>query len=390
MRAKIRHRANGQWYLSTVSDDGIEDAHGGFKTQRDAKARAAELISDAARGRYVTPGKLTVAEYLLGEWLEARAPADISPGTLDVERTTVEAWIVPHVGDIGLQKLTARDLDRLYRILRERGGRGGTPLRGKSVRNCHALLSKALGDAVRRGHIVANPVSAVDPPRKDDSIERVAWTRDEVRTFLEVASGDRLGAICRLTLGSGLRRGELLGLTWDDIDAGSVTVARQVLVRPRSVGASRRVYLRNTTKGHRARRVRIDPETEAALRRWKAAQAEERLAFGPAYKADGGLGVEAAWIVTEPDGSVIHPDTLLRRWQAIVKQAGVTPITLHGARHSYAELALGAGVRLDVVSRQLGHASISTTANIYTHDNNEAAAEAARKIADVLSGEGGR
>ena len=383
MRTKIRRRGS-RWFLYSVSVDGREHGEGGYRTQREAKARAAEILADASRGRHVTPGRLTVADYLLGEWLEARATADISPGTLDVERTMIESGVVPHVGDILLQKLTARDLDRLYRILRERGGRGGRPLKGKSIRNTHAMLSKAMGDAVRRGHFVANPVSAVDPPRKDDSVERTAWTRDEVRTFLEVASGDRLASIWRLALTSGLRRGELLGLQWDDVDGGTVSVARQVLVRPRSVGAARRVYLRSTTKGHRVRRVRTDPETEATLRRWKTAQAEERLAFGPAYKAEGGLGVEAAWIVTEPDGFVVHPDTLLRRWQAIVKVAGVTPIGLHGARHSYAELALASGVRLDVVSRQLGHASIATTASNYVHDNDAAAAEAAAIVGAVL------
>jgi integrase len=98
------------------------------------------------------------------------------------------------------------------------------------------------------------------------------------------------------------------------------------------------------------------------------------------------LQIEAPWIVTEPDGNVVHPDTLLRRWKALVKVAGVTPITLHGARHSYAELALASGVRLDVVSRQLGHASISTTANVYTHDSDDAAAEAAGIVGHALEG----
>jgi integrase len=85
-------------------------------------------------------------------------------------------------------------------------------------------------------------------------------------------------------------------------------------------------------------------------------------------------------------GMIVHPDTLLRPWQALVKVAGVTPIGLHGARHSYATLALEAGVRLDVVSRQLGHASIATTGNIYAHDSDEAATEAAARIGKVLGG----
>lgn len=88
----------------------------------------------------------------------------------------------------------------------------------------------------------------------------------------------------------------------------------------------------------------------------------------------------------ERDGAVLHPNTLLRRWKALVKTAGITPIGLHGGRHTYAELALGGGARLDVVSRQLGHRSISTTSDIYTHDNVQAAADAAAKVAAASEG----
>jgi integrase len=385
MRTKIRRRriaAGVRWYLSTIDDVGHEEAHGGYRTRKEATAAAAALVTDAARGRYVSPAKLSLAGYLEGEWLPSRANADISENSRDVEALMVRAWIVPHVGDVPLQKLSARDLDRLYRTLRERGGRGGKALRGKSLRNAHALLSKALGDAVRRGHLLTNPAAAVDPPARDDSVERTAWTRNEVRRFLEVAGGDRLHAVWRLALASGLRRGELLGLGWEDIDEHSAQVSRQVLVRP--LGGRGRVYVRETTKTRRPRRVRFDEATGAAIRRWKAEQAAERLAFGEPWKRDGGLGIECEWIVTEPDGGVVHPDTLLARWKRLVKVAGVTPIGLHGARHSYAELALAAGVRLDVVSRQLGHASIATTGNIYAHDSDEAATEAAERVGGIL------
>ena len=239
-------------------------------------------------------------------------------------------------------------------------------------------------DAVRRGHLAVSPV--LDPPARDDSVERAAWTRDEVRTFLALAGDDRLAAVWRLALATGVRRGELLGLQWTDLEGGSVSVARQVLVRPG--GGNGRVYVRETTKSRRIRRVRFDEATAAALRRWKAAQAEDRIAFGPAWKTDGGLGVEGPWIVTEPDGGVIHPDTLRARWRRLARKAGVPEIPLHAARHTYAEIALAAGVRLDVVSRQLGHASIATTGNIYTHDTDEAAAAAAELVARSI--EGGR
>jgi integrase len=335
-------------------------------------------------GRYVPPGRLTVAEYLEGEWLPSRVNADISPNTRDVEALMVRAWILPHIGHIPLQKLTARDLDRLHATLRARGGRGGTPLRGKSVRNVHVLLSKALGDAVRRGHRVANPVAAVDPPARDDSVERAAWSRDEVRAFLDVAGGDRLHAVWRMVLTTGLRRGELVGITWDALEDLTIEVRRQVLVRPD--GGRGRVYVRETTKGRRPRRVRIDEQTAVALRRWKAEQGEERLAYGAAWKTDGGLGVEAPWVVTEPGGAVVQPDTLLTRWKRLVEMAGVTPIGLHGARHSYATLARRAGVPLEIVSRQLGHASIATTGDIYSHDDAEASSEAAELVARTIEG----
>ncbi len=126
-------------------------------------------------------------------------------------------------------------------------------------------------------------------------------------------------------------------------------------------------------------------QTAAGLRRWKADQAVERLAFGAPWKSDGGLGVPGEWVATEPDGAVTHPDTLLGRWKRLAASAGVPAIPLHGARHSYAMLALGAGARLDVVSRQLGHASAAFTADIYAHHSDEAAAQAAELVAEALA-----
>jgi integrase len=394
MRSKIRKRTvagRPRWYVSIIDEDGTERAHGGYARLKDAKDEARRLLGDASVARYVAPGKLTLADYLLGEWIPSRENADLSPQTRDTDRTVVESWIVPHIGDVALQRVTPRTLDRLYATLRASGGRGGKPLRGKSVRNVHVTLSKALGDAVRRGHIATNPVGAVDPPARDDSVERAAWSAEEVRKFLDGSSTDRLAAIWRLALATGLRRGELLGLRWEDLDldAGTVAVARQILVRPRPVAGAPRVYVRETTKSRRRRLVRFDRVTAAMLRRWKADQAAERLTFGPAWRSDGGLGIEAAWIVTEPDGAVINPETLLGRWRSVVRTAGVPEIPLHGARHSYAETALRAGARLDVVSRQLGHASIATTANIYLHDADDSASEVAELLGTVFDARGG-
>jgi integrase len=286
-----------------------------------------------------------------------------------------------------LHELGTKHLTALYATLAKSGGRGGKPLRGKTVRNVHVVLHKALADATRwtpKPLLSRNPLDGVKPPARSDSVGREAWDEAEVRAFLETAASDRLYAIWRLALATGLRRGELLGLTWSDIDDGIVRVRRQVLLPG--------PYVRATTKSRRERTVRFDEATAAALRRWKARQAEDRLAFGPAYRVDGGwpIRTEAAWLVTEPDGGLVNPDTLLRRWRALVKATGVKSIPLHGARHSYATLALAAGVRLDIVSRQLGHSSVAITADVYGHPDDKALEDAARQMGTVLGKEAGR
>lgn len=385
MRTKIRRRPSG-WYVYVVDADGKEHGHGGHKTKRAATAAAAALRTDTARGNYVAPERLTLRDYMQGEWLPSRLTADISENTRDVERLIVTSWILPHIGDVPLQKLTPRAIDRLYRTLREHGGRGGKALSSKSCRNAHGVLSKALGDAVRRGHLLANPCAAVDPPTADDAHEREAWNADETRRFLETAASDRLAAVWRLLLSTGVRRGELLGLSWADLDDEAITVRRQVLLRPNPAWNEPRMYVRGTTKSRKVRRVGVDPQTVAALRRWKAEQNRERLAFGSDWTVDGGIGLSDP-IVTEPSGAVIHPATLLARWKALVAAAGVPPIPIHAARHTFAELAISSGVRIDVLSRALGHSSVAITGDIYLHANDEAARDAAAKIAAVLEGE---
>jgi integrase len=337
---------------------------------------------------YVPPSGLTLEAYL-ERWLATREVADLSPGTRQLERLIVSRYIVPRLGAVRLEDLGTEHLARLYAELAASGGRGGQPLRGKTVRNVHAVLRKALADATRwrpRPLLALNPADGLEPPRRDDSVERPAWNTDEVRRFLAATGEDRLAPVWRLALTTGMRRGELLGLWWDDIsiEDREAHVRRQVLTRV--AGGGPRLYVRETTKSRRVRRVRFDEATAAALRAWRARQAEERLWFGPAYRTHGGLGVEAAWVVTEPDGYVVHPDTLLARWKAACRRAGVREIPLHAARHTYATLALRAGVRLDVVSRQLGHASIGTTADVYGHDDPEVAREAAARVAALYEG----
>ncbi|HXF37592.1 MAG TPA: tyrosine-type recombinase/integrase [Actinomycetota bacterium] len=388
MRTKIRRRRTRtgvRWYVSTVNAAGVEEGHGGYRTRAEAKQAAAQLVADAAAGRYVPRSRRTVGSWL-SEWLAKReASGKVAPSTLESYSWAVQAWIAPRIGAVPLQELTAADLERLYAELRAGGGRAGRGLSPKSVRNVHALLSKALADAVRAGHVAANVATLAERPEATRR-EREAWTVAEARRFLAVADQDRLAAVWRLMLAAGLRRGEVLGLTWDDLDldSRSVAVRRQVLLRGRSTRTAPRLYVRQTTKGRRPRTIRFDEATRAALKAWRAAQAGDRLAFGPRWRADGGLGIDAPWVVTEADGKVVHPDTLHDRFLRLVERAGVRRLVLHGTRHSFATIALAAGVRPDVVSRALGHASTGFTLDVYVHPSGEEELAAADVVGAAL------
>jgi integrase len=396
MRTKVRRRAarggKVRWYVYIIDNAGEEHGHGGYRTKREADAAAAELVTEGRRGRYVRPSALTFGDFVRDEWLPSRRNSGRTQSTKDWTENALRAWIVPNLGALPIQAIEPADLDRLYEKLRTSGGRGGKPLSAKTVRNVHGLVSKVLGDAVRRKRIPLNPCALIEPPAIGETSLRDAWTPEEVRSFLRVASTDRLAAIWRLALQTGFRRGELCGLCWSDLDLDadrpSVLVHRQVMVRGVKTDGPR-LYVRPRTKSGKPRRVAIDSPTAAMLRSWKAQQVADRLAFGPAWRTDGGerLGVEAAWVVTEPDGGLVHPDTLFDRFVALGKRAGVRRIVLHAARHTYAELSLSHGVRPDVVSANLGHMSgVGFTLDQYAHALPTAHEEAASISGGVLDG----
>jgi integrase len=284
------------------------------------------------------------------------------------------SWILPIVGEVPIQRFTQRDYHRMDDALIERG------LAGKSRRNARATLRSFFEWCLANGYVLRNVVALTDPPATDDSKTREAFTADEVRALLAVP--DRLHPVWRLFFETGGRRGEIAGLTDEDVDGCRIQIRRQRLVRPSRSWDQNRIYTRPTTKGRRERTVVVSEDMGALLRRWKAQRAEERLAFGPAYADQG-------WICAEADGSPVQPDTLSARFRVLERQAGVPHRGLHACRHTHAEMALAGGVRLDIVSKQLGHASVAITADVYGHPDEQAREEAARTIGTVL-GEGGR
>ena len=260
------------------------------------------------------------------------------------------------LGRSKLQALAPLQLEHFYAELLASGGRTGKPLSPKTVRNTHTVLRKALADAERLGLVGRNPAAAAKPPA-DSRVEQSTWSSDELRMFLDFVRTDRLHAAYVLLATTGMRRGEVLGLRWSDIDVDAAqlavsntltTVGTEIVTGPPKTARSRR-------------HIFLDDGTLAVLREHRRRQNEERLSVGPAWSGS------IDYVFTDELGEPVHPDAFSRSFRRRVAEANLPSIRLHDLRHSYATLALKAGVHPKVVSERLGHATIGVTLDLYSH-----------------------
>lgn len=382
MRGTV-YRRGGKWGYAVhigYGPDGKRQRHvkSGFHTRKEAQQALNEVLHRIDQGNYVSPSKQTLATFL-GEWLDALRTKDLSPSTLDSYRTIVESHIVPRLGSVKLQAVTPKALNKFYADLLDGGradGRGG--LSPKSVRNVHIVLRKALGDAVKWNELARNVAEFADPPkqRRAGRADMQTWIAPELRAFLDFAADNRLYPAFHLDASTGMRRGEVLGVRWKDLDldAGALavrqtvtTVQYEIIIRPvaKSDGSTRQIAL--------------DKETVAVLRAWKKRQLEERVKIGAAYQ-DSGL------VFTKVDGSVLHPDLFSQTFDRLVAKSGLPRIRLHDLRHTHATLALQAGVHPKVVSERLGHATVAFTLDVYSHAVKGMQEDAAELVAGLISG----
>lgn len=375
---------------------------GGFRLKSEAEEAMAVALAEHGQGPAVKvePSKMPLANYLRDEWLPLLS--GLKASTRDGYRLQVEKYIVPHIGDVRLCELTPGQVAKLYTILRERGGvrkgKAGVQahkgLSERTVHKTHVILGSALSHAVEVGMLRTSPVTQMPkknrPKQKGHARPEMAvWTASEARTFLAAASGDRHGPIYDLALNTGLRRGELAGLRWVDIDLDAGVIS----VRRNRVSVAYKVH-DGSPKSDRPRTVDIDPPTVAMLRAHRRRQLEERLAWGEAW-TDTGL------VFTREDGTGLHPDTITWHLSRLIRdankatveahgdKAGCSPtllptIRLHDLRHTHATLGLAAGVPVKVMQERLGHASSQITLDLYSHVIPGMQADAAAKIGDLL------
>jgi integrase len=375
VRGQVRRRGSGWAYVVDVGRDPATGRRrrrtkGGFRTKKEAERAVGELIRSLGDGTYVAPDPQTVGEWI-ERWLVTMA-SKVRSSTLRDYNNGLRR-VVERLGHVRLQTLKPMDIEELYMRLLADGHRYGGGLAPKTVRNVHIALRRSLADAHRFGLVERNVAALVKPPVPTRP-ELATWSAAEVRMFLAAVEGDRNSTAYRLLVTTGMRRGEVVGLQWSyvDVDAGRIVVNRSL-----TVVNDKLVW--STPKTARSRRtVALDPETVASLRRHRRRQIEERGAAGELWH-DNDL------VFCDDVGRELHPDRFTRAFGAAVKRAGVKRIRLHDLRHTWATLALQAGIHPKVVSERLGHATTSITLDIYSHVQPGLDAQAASTVAQLFA-----
>lgn len=339
-------------------------------TKKEVEAMAVALIASINTGGFseADAKKLTTGQYLT-RWVES-INQNVRPSTQRRYSDLIRKHIEPEIGRVQLAKLSALDIQRLYADRLDAG------LSPTTVELLHCILHGALKQAVRWGLITRNVVEMVDAPRRKTP-EYITWDQQQASAFLAVADKDDLAALWRLALHTGMRRGEILGLLWADLDLarGALSVKRTL---SRGPGNSFEVGQPKTKHGRR--QIELPKSVVQALQKHRKRQVEERLQLGSDYQ-DGGL------VFADALGGPVHPNTLRRHFIRLIKVAGVPMIRFHDLRHTSATLMLSGGEHPKIVSEMLGHANIGITLDRYSHVTPSMQRNAVDRLDDMLGGQ---
>ena len=319
----------------------IQRTKAGFATKAAAVEAIANLQTEKRDGTYIEPSKMTVAAYLEA-WLAGANGSNIRTSTWKSYEVIMRVHVVPELGKVLLQQLDRNQVRALYAKVAQ--GRSV-----KTVHNVHLALRKALGDAVEDGLLRANPADRTHKLPTDSAPEMQTWSAAELRLFLERREDDDNLTLWRLALQTGMRRGELLGLRWQDVDLDASRLSvRQQLTR---AGDSIAFGPPKTRAGRRS--ISLDAGTVIALRAHKLQQSP--------------LSASKGLVFARGDGRPHDPDVISQQFASATRRAGVKRIRLHDCRHTHATLLLAARIHPKVVSERLGHSSVAITMDRYSH-----------------------
>ncbi len=345
---------------------------GGFASEAEARAALAEALVEYEADRPVRRAPDTVGGFLMDRWPRG-IRQEVAESALSNYATIVATYVVPRVGDVRLSRLSTRQVEQLYADLLEGGARDGGPLSATTVGQVHRTLRRAFNDAIRWGLLNASPVTPAKVPRQDGRAMTV-WTPAQAATFLASVRSDRLFALWLVALHTGMRRGELAGLRWRDVDLASGKVS---IVVQRTTDGFRVVTVEPKAGSRRV--VQLAGDVAVELRVHRDRQAAERKSAGL-----DAAGPDDA-VFADGFGRPYHPQRLRTMFGKASERAGVPAIRLHDLRHTMATTALTAGIHPKIVQERLGHTTVAMTLDTYSHVTDTIQAAAAEELYRVMN-----
>ena len=370
----LRKRKDGRWEGRYTAGRDPETGKAIYKnvlgkTQAEAKAKLKQSIEEA---KGLDAGK--VGRYTVGQWMEVwfenYAKVKVRPSSHQTYRGYLENHIKPNIGQIPLEKVTSLELQKFYkkllssgRVARRESRKQPKGLSAKTVRNIHQIISSAMNLAREQKLIAANPADGCALPKLEHR-EMQTLPVEQLQSFLREAKDSGVFGLYYLELATGLRRGELLGLKWEDIDLerGDLRVRRQIARINGEV-------------------VEAPLKTKNAYRTLPLAEDTVSILLEQKEKVGG-----SPWVFPSPTGGPISPDSVLHMLHRVLKRAGLPRIRFHDLRHTFATLALQNGVDVKTVSGMRGHFSAEFTLDTYAHVTTASQRQAAKTMGSVLSG----
>ena len=370
----LRKRKDGRWegrYTAGRDPDTGKAIYKNVlgKTQAEAKAKLKQAIEEAKGLDAAKVGRYTIGQWM-DVWFEHYAKVKVRPSSHQTYRGYIDNHIKPNIGKIPLEKLTSLELQKFYKKLLEKGrvdrlesrnqAKGLSP---KTVWNIHQIISSAMKLAQEQKLIASSPAEGCALPRLEHR-EMKTLPVEQLQSFLREAKDSGVFELYYLELATGLRRGELLGLKWEDIDLerGDLRVRRQIARINGEV-------------------VEAPLKTKNAYRTLPLAEDTVSILLEQKKKVAG-----SPWVFPSSTGGPISPDSVLHMLHRVLKRAGLPRIRFHDLRHTFATLALQNGVDVKTVSGMLGHFSAGFTLDTYAHVTTASQRQAAKTMGGILSG----
>lgn len=372
----IRKRSDGRWEgryttgFDPKTGKQIQKSVYG-KTQKEVRQKLSKITSEIDEGTYMEPSKETLSNWL-DVWLKTYVAHSVKPYTVDSYTRICERHIKPTLGRIKLSKLAALEIQQFYNAMLEEKG-----LSAKTIKNIHGVLHRALEQAVKLGMIRSNPSDLCDLPKVTKK-EIQPLEDNDIARFMEAIQKHKYGLLYQVTLFTGMRQGEVLGLTWDcvDFDTNSIYVKQQ-LQKTQKVGG---VYTLVPTKNGLGRIVVVAPTVMELLKTQKSRQLQFQQQAGPAWDNPWNL------VFTNQLGGHLCHCTVYKHFKKVVRDLGLDEERFHDLRHSYALISIESGDDIKTVQSNLGHATSSFTLDVYGHISQKMKQQSADRMEQFIRG----